>query len=106
MSEKLVLIYSSVKQPYYNNVVSQVCKVYRRLMTTIDTISPFSAATRFFAIFHKYDGAQQGHIKLKKPKQLQEILDVARELLEGSPDHPEVVKKRAKLEQLRNVLEM
>ncbi|XP_043205881.1 inositol hexakisphosphate and diphosphoinositol-pentakisphosphate kinase-like isoform X4 [Amphibalanus amphitrite] len=61
---------------------------------------------KFFAIFHKYDGGQQGHIKLKKPKQLQEILDVARELLEVSPDHPEVAKKRAKLEQLRNVLEM
>ncbi|KAF0303433.1 Inositol hexakisphosphate and diphosphoinositol-pentakisphosphate kinase [Amphibalanus amphitrite] len=61
---------------------------------------------KFFAIFHKYDGGQQGHIKLKKPKQLQEILDVARELLEVSPDHPEVAKKRAKLEQLRNVLEI
>ncbi|XP_037077172.1 inositol hexakisphosphate and diphosphoinositol-pentakisphosphate kinase 2-like [Pollicipes pollicipes] len=61
---------------------------------------------KFFDIFRKYDGDQQGHIKLKKPKQLQEILDVARELLDSYDDDPEVVKKRAKLEQLRNVLEM
>ncbi len=37
---------------------------------------------RFFEIFRKYEGFKNKHIKLKRPKQLQEILDVSRELLE------------------------
>ena len=37
---------------------------------------------KFFEIFRKNDGFKNKHIKLKKPEQLQEILDIARELLE------------------------
>ena len=33
---------------------------------------------RFFEIFKKYDGYKNKHIKLKKPQQLQEILDISR----------------------------
>lgn len=36
---------------------------------------------KFFQLFEKHGGYKDGHIKLKKPKQLQEILDIARELL-------------------------
>jgi inositol hexakisphosphate/diphosphoinositol-pentakisphosphate kinase len=63
---------------------------------------------RFFELFEKYDGYRRGHLKLKKPKQLQEVLDIARFLLsenEVSCD-PEVCEKKAKLQQLKLVLEM
>lgn len=36
---------------------------------------------KFFELFAKYDGYKDGHVKLKKPKQLQEVLDIARGLL-------------------------
>nr|XP_022292486.1 inositol hexakisphosphate and diphosphoinositol-pentakisphosphate kinase 2-like isoform X3 [Crassostrea virginica] len=63
---------------------------------------------KFFELFEKYDGYRKGHLKLKKPKQLQEVLDIARFLLtenEKSSD-PEVCEKKAKLQQLKLVLEM
>uniref|UniRef100_A0A1A9WB12 Inositol hexakisphosphate and diphosphoinositol-pentakisphosphate kinase n=1 Tax=Glossina brevipalpis TaxID=37001 RepID=A0A1A9WB12_9MUSC len=63
---------------------------------------------KFFEIFEKYDGFKFGHIKLKRPKQLQEILDIARFLLaeiETKAD-AEIEEKKSKLEQLKSVLEM
>ena len=36
---------------------------------------------RFFETFGRHGGWSLGHIKLKHPKQLQEILDIARDLL-------------------------
>lgn len=65
--------------------------------------------TRFFELFGKYDGYKDGHVKLKKPKQLQEILDIARGLLvkiEQNKACPEIEEKKGKLEQLKSVLEM
>lgn len=64
---------------------------------------------RFFDIFAKYDGYKHGHIKLKRPKQLQEILDTARSLLaeiQHRAAGPELEEKQGKLEQLKSVLEM
>lgn len=64
---------------------------------------------RFFEIFEKYDGYKHGHVKLKRPKQLQEILDIARSLLAEIQQHeadPEIEEKQGKLEQLKSVLEM
>ncbi|XP_055948805.1 inositol hexakisphosphate and diphosphoinositol-pentakisphosphate kinase-like isoform X3 [Argiope bruennichi] len=63
---------------------------------------------KFFEIFQKYSGYKDGHVKLKKPKQLQEILDITRSLLseiELKPDL-EIEENKAKLEQLKAVLEM
>ena len=65
----------------------------------------------FFRIFEKYNGYTAGKIKLKKPRQLQEVLDVARLLLDelesGSQTQiHSIEEKRHKLEQLRTVLEM
>lgn len=47
-------------------------------------------------------------MKLKRPKQLQEILDIARFLLSEihTKAHAEIEEKESKLEQLKNVLEM
>ena len=63
----------------------------------------------FFDIFKKYKGFQTGKIKLKKPRQLQEVLDVARmlvkELKSGSQTQI-ICEKMTKLEQLKTVLEM
>ena len=63
----------------------------------------------FFRIFEKYKGFQAGKIKLKKPRQLQEVLDVARLLIEelqtGSQTQI-IAEKVHKLEQLKTVLEM
>ncbi|XP_061396680.1 inositol hexakisphosphate and diphosphoinositol-pentakisphosphate kinase [Musca vetustissima] len=63
---------------------------------------------KFFEIFEKYDGFKNGHVKLKRPKQLQEILDIARFLLAEieTKDNPEIEEKKSKLEQLKSVLEM
>ncbi|CAH1111385.1 unnamed protein product [Psylliodes chrysocephalus] len=64
---------------------------------------------KFFEIFEKYDGYKHGHVKLKRPKQLQEILDIARSLLTEIQHHeadPEIEEKQGKLEQLKAVLEM
>ncbi|XP_049954851.1 inositol hexakisphosphate and diphosphoinositol-pentakisphosphate kinase 2 isoform X3 [Schistocerca serialis cubense] len=64
---------------------------------------------KFFEIFEKYDGYKDGHVKLKRPKQLQEILDIARSLLseiELREADPEIEEKQGKLEQLKSVLEM
>ncbi|XP_076259069.1 inositol hexakisphosphate and diphosphoinositol-pentakisphosphate kinase isoform X11 [Rhynchophorus ferrugineus] len=64
---------------------------------------------KFFEIFDKYDGFKHGHVKLKRPKQLQEILDIARSLLAEIQQHeadPEIEEKQGKLEQLKAVLEM
>ncbi|XP_018494460.1 inositol hexakisphosphate and diphosphoinositol-pentakisphosphate kinase [Galendromus occidentalis] len=61
---------------------------------------------KFFQLFKKLGGYKDGHIKLKKPKQLQEILDIARELLAHKDYDSEVEENRSKLEQLKSVLEM
>ncbi len=66
--------------------------------------------SKFFDIFRKYDGFKKKHIKLKKPQQLQEILDVARQLLDqiklGAAACDVIEEKRSKLEQIKTVLEM
>lgn len=67
-----------------------------------------SSIFRFFEIFEKYGGQVNGHVKLKRPKQLQEVLDIARFLLNEIELRgiPELAEKQAKLEQLKSVLEM
>uniref|UniRef100_A0A673YAG5 Inositol hexakisphosphate and diphosphoinositol-pentakisphosphate kinase n=1 Tax=Salmo trutta TaxID=8032 RepID=A0A673YAG5_SALTR len=62
----------------------------------------------FFALFEKYGGYKSGKLKLKKPKQLQEVLDIARLLLTELGQHTdcEIEEKKGKLEQLKTVLEM
>ncbi|XP_068033222.1 inositol hexakisphosphate and diphosphoinositol-pentakisphosphate kinase 2 isoform X14 [Anomalospiza imberbis] len=63
---------------------------------------------RFFDLFEKCDGYKSGKLKLKKPKQLQEVLDIARQLLLelGQNNDSEIEESKAKLEQLKTVLEM
>ncbi|XP_033125295.1 inositol hexakisphosphate and diphosphoinositol-pentakisphosphate kinase 2-like isoform X2 [Anneissia japonica] len=66
---------------------------------------------KFFQLFEKYDGMTKGKIKLKRPKQLQEVLDVARYLLEELQrqkvgEKREICERESKLEQLKAVLEM
>lgn len=72
-------------------------------------IKIYVMSLRFFEIFAKYDGYKHGHVKLKRPKQLQEILDTARSLLSEIQHRaagPELEEKQGKLEQLKSVLEM
>ncbi|CAG5124697.1 unnamed protein product, partial [Candidula unifasciata] len=63
---------------------------------------------KFLDLFEKYGGYKTGHLKLKKPKQLQEVLDIVRQLLSkaDSKDDPGIAEKKAKLNQLKLVLEM
>ncbi|XP_063820151.1 inositol hexakisphosphate and diphosphoinositol-pentakisphosphate kinase 2 [Pseudophryne corroboree] len=63
---------------------------------------------RFFDLFEKCHGYKTGKLKLKKPKQLQEVLDIARHLLLelGQNNDSEIEESKAKLEQLKTVLEM
>ncbi|BES94642.1 Acid_phosphat_A [Nesidiocoris tenuis] len=63
---------------------------------------------KFFEIFEKYGGKRDGAVKLKRPKQLQEVLDIARYLLNEIEQRsaPELADKQSKLEQLKSVLEM
>uniref|UniRef100_A0A8C2BCB1 Inositol hexakisphosphate and diphosphoinositol-pentakisphosphate kinase n=1 Tax=Cyprinus carpio TaxID=7962 RepID=A0A8C2BCB1_CYPCA len=62
----------------------------------------------FFELFEKYGGYKTGKLKLKKPKQLQEVLDITRTLLADIGQHTdcEIEEKSSKLEQLKTVLEM
>ena len=65
---------------------------------------------RFFALWASHKAEANGrHLKLKKPAQLQEVLDISRTLLsevEAGNADPELEEKRGKLEQLKSVLEM
>ncbi|XP_026956275.1 inositol hexakisphosphate and diphosphoinositol-pentakisphosphate kinase 2 isoform X7 [Orcinus orca] len=63
---------------------------------------------KFFDLFEKCDGYKSGKLKLKKPKQLQEVLDIARQLLIelGQNNDSEIEENKSKLEQLKTVLEM
>ncbi|NXL90684.1 VIP1 kinase, partial [Alectura lathami] len=63
---------------------------------------------RFFELFEKYDGYKTGKLKLKKPEQLQEVLDIARHLVVelGTHSDCEIEERKSKLEQLKSVLEM
>ncbi|KAM9317666.1 inositol hexakisphosphate and diphosphoinositol-pentakisphosphate kinase 2 isoform 7-T7 [Pholidichthys leucotaenia] len=62
----------------------------------------------WFDLFEKYGGYKTGKLKLKKPKQLQEVLDITRQLLAeiGQQNDYEIEEKKSKLEQLKTVLEM
>ncbi|XP_044521023.1 inositol hexakisphosphate and diphosphoinositol-pentakisphosphate kinase 1 isoform X6 [Gracilinanus agilis] len=62
----------------------------------------------FFALFEKHGGYKTGKLKLKRPEQLQEVLDITRLLLGELEKDPsgEIEEKRGKLEQLKTVLEM
>ncbi|XP_072020481.1 inositol hexakisphosphate and diphosphoinositol-pentakisphosphate kinase 2-like [Amphiura filiformis] len=66
---------------------------------------------KFFKLFDKYGGFEKGKLKLKRPKQLQEVLDVARYLLEELKrqvhrNQAQIQERESKLEQLKAVLEM
>ncbi|XP_059134267.1 inositol hexakisphosphate and diphosphoinositol-pentakisphosphate kinase 2 isoform X22 [Peromyscus maniculatus bairdii] len=63
---------------------------------------------KFFDLFEKCDGYKSRKLKLKKPKQLQEVLDIARQLLMelGQNNDSEIEENKSKLEQLKTVLEM
>ncbi|XP_053317981.1 inositol hexakisphosphate and diphosphoinositol-pentakisphosphate kinase 1 isoform X2 [Spea bombifrons] len=64
--------------------------------------------SRFFELFERYDGYKTGKLKLKRPEQLQEVLDIARLLLAelGTHNDCEIEERKSKLEQLKTVLEM
>ncbi|XP_036874770.1 inositol hexakisphosphate and diphosphoinositol-pentakisphosphate kinase 1 isoform X16 [Manis javanica] len=63
---------------------------------------------RFFSLFEKHSGYKTGKLKLKRPEQLQEVLDITRLLLAELEKEPggEIEEKTGKLEQLKSVLEM
>ncbi|XP_030856184.1 inositol hexakisphosphate and diphosphoinositol-pentakisphosphate kinase 2 isoform X3 [Strongylocentrotus purpuratus] len=66
---------------------------------------------KFFSLFESYGGRSKGKVKLKRPEQLQKILDVSRYLLgelkwQKHRSQPEIEERESKLEQLKAVLEM
>lgn len=77
-------------------------------VNVLPMLEVFDNFLRFFELFERHGGYKKGHLKLKKPKQLQEVLDIARDLLNesGHDPNPEVLEKKAKLQQLKLVLEM
>ena len=62
----------------------------------------------WFELFDKYGGPEEGKLKLKAPKQLQEVLDITRELLQEAKKGEEgsIRENPAKLMQMKSVLEM
>ncbi|XP_054858374.1 inositol hexakisphosphate and diphosphoinositol-pentakisphosphate kinase 1 isoform X2 [Eublepharis macularius] len=64
--------------------------------------------SRFFELFEKYEGYKTGKLKLKKPEQLQEVLDITRLMVleQGAHGDSEAEEQKSKLEQLKTVLEM
>ncbi|CAD5124435.1 DgyrCDS12718 [Dimorphilus gyrociliatus] len=64
---------------------------------------------KFLDLFERYGGHKTGQLKLKKPQQLQEILDITRYLvteLHSEEGCESIEEKKNKLEQLKSVLEM
>ncbi|KRY74411.1 Inositol hexakisphosphate and diphosphoinositol-pentakisphosphate kinase [Trichinella pseudospiralis] len=65
---------------------------------------------KFFDLFSTYDGYKWGELKLKRPAQLQEVLDIVRYLLLQIRDNTDqrrfITEQEAKLEQVKTVLEM
>ncbi|KAA0189008.1 putative histidine acid phosphatase, partial [Fasciolopsis buskii] len=65
---------------------------------------------KFFSLFTKYAGDWTNELKLKRPTQLQEVLDIVRCILDeldtGQCSDPQLIKNKPKFEQLRYVLEM
>lgn len=63
---------------------------------------------QFFNIFENYGGFKDNrqHVKLKRPKQLQEILDIARFFCKDQNINSDVEENKSKFEQLKLVLEM
>ena len=74
------------------------------------TLPNVLSCPRFFDLYHKYGGTDEGKLKLKKPKQLQEVLDIVRVLLdrvkEPVSNMDKIFESHHKLEQLKSVLEM
>ena len=64
----------------------------------------------WFDLFKRMNGYEVGNIKLKKPKHLQEVLDIARfliaEIEKGGSSNAVIEEKKSKLEQVRYILEM
>merc|ERR1719320_1733119 len=64
----------------------------------------------FFDLFKRMNGYKVNHVKLKKPKHLQEVLDIARFLIteidKGGSSNEVIEEKKSKLEQVRYILEM
>ncbi|KAL3318692.1 Inositol hexakisphosphate and diphosphoinositol-pentakisphosphate kinase 1 [Cichlidogyrus casuarinus] len=61
---------------------------------------------RFFDLFDRLTRTNQRELKLKRPAQLQEVLDIVREILEDIEAGHECEDNKAKYEQLKYVLEM
>ena len=63
---------------------------------------------RFLELFKKHGGHEEGRLKIKKPKHLQEILDITRTLLEGQDNESllPIHENKMKLAQMKSVLEM
>ncbi|EDO36324.1 predicted protein, partial [Nematostella vectensis] len=61
---------------------------------------------RFIQLFKRHNSHNEKKLKLKRPKQLQEILDIVRDLLEEHHAGVTMFENPNKLRQLKNVLEM
>lgn len=61
---------------------------------------------RFIELFKKYNGFDEHKLKLKRPTQLQEVLNIARDLLADIKEGKPVFESRNKIHQLKSVLEM
>jgi inositol hexakisphosphate/diphosphoinositol-pentakisphosphate kinase len=58
---------------------------------------------KFYQLFEEMNGYATGHIRIKEPQKMQQLLDITRSLLE----HPKGVEEEVhKLQQLKTVLEM
>ncbi|KAL9985509.1 hypothetical protein ACROYT_G007924 [Oculina patagonica] len=61
---------------------------------------------RFIELFKKYNGFDEHKLKLKRPTQLQEVLNIARDLLADIKEGKPVFESPNKIHQLKSVLEM
>lgn len=66
----------------------------------------FISTGRFIDLFRKYHGFKDHKLKLKRPTQLQEVLNIARDLLTDIKEGKPVFENLNKIHQLRTVLEM
>ena len=85
-----------------------MCLVRFRQRVGIEFNLHFSCCSprRFIELFKKYNGFDEHKLKLKRPAQLQEVLDIARDLLADIKEGMPVFESRNKIHQLKSVLEM
>ncbi|KAF1744830.1 hypothetical protein MXB_3820, partial [Myxobolus squamalis] len=99
---------ASLKKEHTLELVSVIAIIRHGDRTPKQKMKMLTRHPEFFKIFKKYGGDEEARVKLKKPSQLQDILDVTNHLIKTNTTKRsyEAIDNPAKLLQMKYVLEM